>query len=140
MIRIGSAVVFARMTGKAVGRCAHVDSRDMAIVAGNRSMSSGQRECGCVVIECRRDPCCRIVACGAVIRKTGRCVIRVGCAVIVLDVTSDASCRSPGKYSSYVTFNTVQLGMRALKRKSGEMCMIESAGPAVVAMACLALS
>ena len=139
MIRIGDIVKIIRVAGVAVGRRACKSSARMTACAWSRRMSSGQRKLSQVVVKCGRCPGIHAMALNAVLRKITGSVIRIGCVVVVLEMTANAGCRRTGESTSRMTLSAVQPGMRADQGEPSETRMVEPCEPAVDTVACLAL-
>jgi len=74
----------------AILRRARVLSGDVTTAAACGNMRAGKRKRSQAVIEGRRNPCRSGVASGAGLRQPGRRVIRIGGAVVVVEMAGDA--------------------------------------------------
>ncbi len=74
---VGSLVIL-QMAGNAIRADVGERTRRVALRTGDRGMRSGERECRQVMVKRRAQPGGRVVASGAVMRKSSRDVVRVG--------------------------------------------------------------
>ena len=90
MIRVRCRLEIAHMAGAAVCRHRREVASDVALRALHRGMRAGKRKGRLAVIEYCALPlrCCMTER--AVGGETGRCVIRIGCGVEVLQMTAIA--------------------------------------------------
>ena len=102
MVWIGRAVVVVRVTGIAVGRQPGVLSAAVAGLASQGRVGSGKRKTGFIVVKVCTAPsgCC--MALSTVMRKSGRGMVGIGCAVVVVRMTGVAVGRQPGVLSAAV--------------------------------------
>lgn len=91
VVGISRASVIGLVARVAVRRQGRVVVVDVATGAGNGHVRSRQRERRVVVIEAGRYPCRRVVTHVALLRKSHRGVIGIGCALKILQVTANTS-------------------------------------------------
>ena len=126
VVRIRRALVIFDVAGIAIRRRACKFSVDVALRARNVYMGSGQRKWRLRVIEYRASPRCRRVANRAVRRETRLHVIRIRCALVILDVARIAIGRRARKFTVDVALHTGDVHMSAGQRKLCEPVVIES--------------
>jgi len=113
VVRIRCALVVllvTAITGRWQGSVVVVD---MTVRARRSDMRAGQREGGVVVVEGRRRPGGCGVANVAGLREPGRGVIRVRCAVVVLQMTRSTSSACQVVVSVYMALSALHTGVRA---------------------------
>ena len=95
VVRVGRALVILQVTAYASSRIQGVVIVDVAIGTGTRwdGVQSRQRKSRAVVIECRVQPAAGVVTLIAGLREIRGDVVRIVRALIILQVTADASCR-----------------------------------------------
>lgn len=113
MVRIGRALVVLLVTAITGCRQCGVVVVDMTVRARRGDMRAGQRECSVVVIESRRRPRGCVVADVAGLRESGRSMIRIGCAVVVLQVARSTSSAGQVVVSVYMTLSAWHAGVCA---------------------------
>lgn len=93
VIRIGRFVIVVEMTPDARVRRISIACRMTAVtVIGNRLMGSNQRV-DCVMVKDSRDPRGLIMTNLTIVRKLRCLVVRVGCFIVVIGMTSDSRVR-----------------------------------------------
>ena len=109
VVRIGCAIEVLHMAGSTIGRRAYELAINVAQIARNSRVRTGQRELGeGVVIERRRIPRARVVALLARGREVRLCVRRVVRLIEIREVASDASSRSSSKLAACVARVAIQ--------------------------------
>lgn len=125
VVRVGGALVIRLVTGVAVGGRGRVVSVDMATGARHAHVRSGEGEAGGAVVKTGRDPGGGVVAHLALLRKAGSDVVRIGCAVEILEVARDTQRAQVREHPAHVATLALQRGMRAGKGEAGSS-VIES--------------
>jgi hypothetical protein len=97
--------------------------------AGRRCVNACQRELRLGVIEDGSGPRYSRMAGNAVLRKAGRCVIRIGRVLVVRQVTRNAISRSAGELAIQVTLCTSHVGVSPREREAGCGVIELGAGP-----------
>ena len=114
VIRIVRALVIGQVARIASRAEAFVDSARMALEASRRHMLAGQRERGLRgVIEFRSAPIDGGVALRAILRKPGSRMIRIGGALVVLQMTRIASHGQRGVLAAGMALHACSSDMRA---------------------------
>ena len=117
MRRIGCTVVVREVAGNARRRKSGVNIVFMAGGTLYARMRARQWERSCAVIErCSRPGCC-IVTGRTLLRISGGLMRRIGCAVVVREMTGDARRRKAGIDIVYVAGGTLYARMRARQGK-----------------------
>ena len=102
VVGIGGRIVLLLVARITVGRCAGVASADVATGALRCSMLARERESGRIVVERRRLPSGRGVTDFALLRKAGRRMIGIGRAVVIGEMTRDASRTQAGILAAHM--------------------------------------
>ena len=138
MVRVVRALKISQMTTDTSRTGDVVIPVRMALAALDGAMRSGQRPAGRSVIEAGRSPGRGVVAYLALLRKSRRCVIGIGCAVVILQMARNARRTGQVEISTRVALVALQLGMPAGERES-DSGVVETRGlPSCSSMALLA--
>jgi len=127
VIRTVGRLIVGLVTAEAIRRHGGVVIVDVAARARHRGMRPGQRETGVVVIETRWTPRGGVVAHVTLLRESGRNVIRVICALKILQVTADTTGCAYVVVAVDMALATLHSCMRAGERPTGSR-MIEVRG------------
>ena len=120
MVRIGGALVVLQVARIASGAEAFVDSARMALDATRRRVLPSERECGLgSVIEFRSGPIDRSVALRAILREASSGMVRIGGALVVLQVAGIASGGQRGVLAAGMALSASRGGVCAGQRKFG---------------------
>ena len=128
VIRVRSRLVFGFMTAVTVRRSARVLAADMATRARHIHVRTCQRETRIAVVESGRLPGRRTVTNRAVEGEPGSLVVRIGCRVVIVEVTTRAS-RTQAVVPVHVACSARKSCMRTCQREPCFTVIECGAGP-----------
>ena len=103
VVWIGSAVEIRQMARYACGRKSGKHIVFVTLLTSDIDVGAGQRK-GCIfMVECRTLPSRGCVTDAAVLRKTCSCVVRIGRAVEIRQVTGNTRSRESGEHVVFMT-------------------------------------
>jgi len=129
VVGILGAVEIFQMATDAVGGRALVLSAHVAGRALQRGMGAGERKAGAVVIETGRNPRCRVVAYLALLRESGRSVVRVIGVLEILQVAGHAQGAEIRKLTARVAGLALQRGVPTRERETTQRVVECGIGP-----------
>lgn len=125
VIRIRRGLVISLVTGEAASRNRGVVVVYVAIGAGHGRVLAGQRKRRVVVIKGGRNPCRRVMAYLALLRKSRLNVVRIGRSVEILQVAGGAGRAVQAVVAVHVALRTLQRHVHPGQGEAGR-CVVES--------------
>ena len=135
VVGVGCSLVVLLMTPIAGGRQSGEIVVHVATGAGQRGVGAGQRERRVVVVKCRARPRGGVVTGVAGLGETCCRVVRIGRALVILQVTVNASTAGQVVVSVYVTLGALQAGVETRQGESRGRVVESGSRPGRGAMA-----